>query len=296
MRGQRAVHHDQQAALGNAGRNADQPALGALRHTVIHGILDQRLQQQGGQSQRIQRRVHFPVRGQPLAQSELLNAQIQFAQPALLAQRAVAIVALQSRAQQLGHIFHRLLGPLGLNRDQAGDAVERIEQKVRAYPRAQRIQAQLQRAAALQGEALLQVGIAQHDSRQQQREQGIAQHAVQDRTRRGGHGIGQRREQAGADAHSEHEQQTGERRRRGRQGTQASAQGADRGQAQQRVPLHEQRSCGQRPPGKRRQGPQRQHVHQHHELGQEHRDQHGGRGAEVGDKEIVARFPGAIRA
>ncbi len=180
---------------------------------------------------------------------------------------------------------------LGLQRvqlDQAGDAVQAVEQEVRANPRLQRFQARLQLGLLLPAPLALQVKVAQHQGGHDQRDQRVPQIQIDLAGTRQFSAqlivLGDRR---AAQGEGHHQQAAGTPRQRHRQACEQWPQAAEQRRREQYDPLHEQRRQGQAHPVEARRHRLRQHQHEHQQLRQQHQGEQGFGFAELGNEEVV---------
>ncbi|MCY1295632.1 hypothetical protein D9M70_449800 [compost metagenome] len=277
-------------AVAVVGLDAHQAALDARLHAMDQRVLEQRLEGQLGDRQVGRHAVHLPFQLQALAEPVLLDRQVAATQLQFLAPGHQAARLGQAGAEQVGEVEHRLLGLGRVDRHQAGDAVQAVEQEMRLDPCLQRLDARAQLGLLLAPPLALQIEVAQQQRRDDQPDQAVAQVQLQLAAARQRAAevviVGHRR----ADQRQHHHQQAAQKPGPGRaQAHQPRPQAAQHGGGEQHDPLHEQRGQRQAHPveaGGHRLG---EHQRQHQQLGQQHQHQQRLGGAQFGQEEIVGR-------
>ena len=130
-------HLDDHHRAAPPGGNTHRGARAAGLHTVAHGVLHQRLQQQRRQPGLAGLRVDGPFLLQAFAETHLFDRQITPGQRDLLAQGYRLALVHQRMAEQIAQVLQQRFGLGRLGAYQRNRAVERIEQKMRTDARLQ---------------------------------------------------------------------------------------------------------------------------------------------------------------
>ena len=111
----------------------DRTALLARRYRVLHRVLDQRLQEQRGHERRLGSLVDVELEPQPVAEPQLLDAEVEVERVELLAQRDLLHRILVERiAQELRQPRDReVRGAILAVEDERRDRIQRVEQEMR---------------------------------------------------------------------------------------------------------------------------------------------------------------------
>src|SRR5690606_14943675 len=140
---------------------ADRSTLNSRLNAMNQGVLQQRLQRQLRNGQIIWNAFHLPLHLQSVTEPVTLDGQIAPRQLQLLAPGHQRAGTSQAGPKQIGKVQHRLLGLALIGGYQTGDAVQAVEQEMRANPCLQRLDAGPQLGLLLPSPLALQVKVAQ---------------------------------------------------------------------------------------------------------------------------------------
>ena len=114
----------------------DLDGIAAALDAVLEGVLQQRLQQQGGNGACERGAVDVPGQRDPIGKALLHDLRVQLQHADFLAQRRDLLVApLQRRAQQIGQARQQPIGPRHVDLHQRRDRIQGIEEEMRAQLR-----------------------------------------------------------------------------------------------------------------------------------------------------------------
>src|SRR5581483_8122392 len=133
--------HDAQVAGVEPRLDRDAAALDLLRDAVPHGVLDERLEDQGRHDARAGGVVHLVGDAQPVAEARALDVEVGVDDLQLVRERDErAVLASEQVAEDLRQALDAALRTLGVDRDELRDRVQAVEEEMRVDLRAQGVE------------------------------------------------------------------------------------------------------------------------------------------------------------
>src|SRR5688572_22111440 len=198
------IAHDSMDLLpGPVDIDGDEAGLDLGLYSVIHGVLEQRLEHER-RNQRIARHpLHLPLDPQPLAQPQLLEVEILPAQVDLARERSQLAVIRHQHAEQGRHVFQHFLRPPRALADQGQHGIDAVEQEMGTYARLQRLQPRFRESGRKRAVSQLEV-VEQRDGDEQHQQQVAQQRRRLDREQGTARFVDQRREHELDEYHREY--------------------------------------------------------------------------------------------
>ena len=126
-------------AVARRRANGDAAAVAPRRDGVFHRVFDERLEREARHQRVLGGSINRQLRLHPAAEPHAFDVQVIPDGPQLVGQRNErAVGGVERRAQQRGKLCGHALRPARIARDEGGDRIEGIEQKVRLHARLER--------------------------------------------------------------------------------------------------------------------------------------------------------------